>query len=157
MILQWASVVALASWNPTPLARLHCNRGVNPLFQTGLSIEFYLAETPFDMFTLVVVPGVGTVVWPGRFFAAAFDFLFAIFVFMRSESRVKKERKNTSLGLYGALQVFLGAGKAGTKTCVFPECSFSGNFAKPFLAHFLPNINLSTAIWPRAEPPNFTS
>ena len=109
------------------------------------------------MFTLVVVPGVGTVVWPGRFFAAAFDFLFAIFVFMRSESRVKKERKNTSLGLYGALQVFLGAGKAGTKTCVFPECSFSGNFAKPFLAHFLPNINLSTAIWPRAEPPNFTS
>jgi len=34
------------------------------------------------------------------------------------------------------------SGKARTKTCVFPECSFSGNFANHF-AHFLPNINLS--------------
>ena len=42
------------------------------------------------MFTLVVVvPGVGAVVCPGRFFAAAFDFLFAILFFALSESRGK--------------------------------------------------------------------
>lgn len=57
------------------------------------------------MFTLVVVvvPGVDAVVCPGRFFAAAFVFLFAILLCTVRESW-KKKTENASPRLYEALR-----------------------------------------------------